>query len=182
MAPRLLLLGLAAALGCSACVWPAEYYLVPEPENYPPLLVATAVTGANEVDGVVLWDTATTPELTFELRQVDDQDLGDWLYVRWLVAYDPAIPRLARGGVLRDQPIKPSGSRHRRASFTLSVSDANDIDATRGTLPGHSRPYLVEVLVANQEAPWGNAPVDFGTGVPVVRWRWVVSRITTGGN
>lgn len=181
MASRMLRVGLAAAVLTASCLWPAEYYLVPEAVNSPPVIDTFAVDPdpLPTEDGIVRWDPATTPQLEFALLKVTDNDLDDTLYVRWFVAYedldvvrDPVVVDDIPGGELNRGPLR----------FTLTATRIASIDAVRGALtPGAARrPYVVEALISDS-APIQSGNNPFGDNAYVARWRWVVVVASTGG-
>ncbi len=184
VAPRLLWVWLATA-AAGACLWPAEYYVVPEPFNSPPVINTRAIQlepeGLREVDGVISWDPATSPEVTFTLVDVLDLDTDDTLFVRWLVAHDATVPAL---NVARaEDELPPNGTTRRINSFTLRRSVIDAVDAARDPPGGtpSNRPYVVEVLIGDRRPPFGALPTDFGQGAVIARWRWVVVKASTGG-
>lgn len=184
VAPRLLCCVVALAVP-TACLWPAEYYVVPEPLNSPPVINTRAITlepeGLREVDGVITWDPATAPEVTFTLVDIFDLDTEDTLFVRWLVAHDPAVPAL---NVARaEDQLSPNGTTRRTNSFTLRRSIIDAVDAARDPGGGTptNRPYVVEVLIGDRRPPFGSGPTDFGQAAVIARWRWVVVKASTGG-
>jgi len=188
MASQLLRTALAGAALTAACLWPAEYYLVPEPMNSPPVIDTFAVVPESDDDGRVLWDPETMQGLEFELRSVTDLDVADTLYVTWHVGYVQGHVSLDRewgGGV---QSIPP-GTTPRRpvVRFTLTEAITDSIDTSRGigTEPNPdagvaTRPYVVEALVSDRQ-PTGTAGNQYPEGAYVARWRWIVVIASTGG-
>ncbi|MBI5495659.1 MAG: hypothetical protein HY904_11595 [Deltaproteobacteria bacterium] len=187
MARRLLFGSVACtAVVVTACIMPVEWTLEPDPVNSPPIINSRVIfldPALPEVDGVILWDTARNPDLTFTLGAIDDRDVDDTLYVRWLAAYDADVASLDRAV---EDTIPPNGEVRRTASFTLTRLRLDEIDNARnstadgGTVVG--RPYAVEVLVGDRRPAFGSAPTDYPDDVQVARWRWVLQRTTTGGN
>lgn len=186
MAPRLLM-GLSAVVMVTACIWPVSYAVQEDPVNQPPIIdpdsISVGAGGQSDVpeDGVYVWDVANNNAFEITLRRIRDDDVGDSLFVRWMIGRDPTSPFL--DDFVAEEELLPTGGRDRRASFSFTSAALDEVDRARANAgqPVTGRNYWVDVYVGDRRPVFGGGPTDYPDDARVARWQWVLKRVNSGG-